>query len=340
MQKINEHEEQDDDDINPSQQNDQRRSSTSSSSSFNNPPMKNNPKRLSHQHSSILHHRRRTIYLIRHGQAQHNVLEAEAQRKAKIEAESQGLSPEETWEKMEIARKSVLEDPDLRDAPLTEQGKQEAIECGKKLQKLIDDGLIGEPTEAMVSPLTRTLQTCHLILDNVKFTETNDIKAHVRTELQERQTLLPPDTARSRPSLFRYTQQNFDNCSRFVMDKLQNLNVATGGNDSQSNFCLGDVQDQVQVVSDELNPEDVANEELARESKEMLRERASKLFDLLMEMKHRHILIVSHKGYLREVERGLFDIPESPLFKNAELRVYRVVFTKGDRSLESLERLV
>ena len=89
-----------------------------------------------------------------------------------------------------------------------------------------------------------------------------------------------------------------------------------------------------------LDPKDIENETVARESKEMLRERASKLFDLLMEMQHRHVMIVSHKGYLREVERGLFGLTDSPLFSNAELRVYRVVFTKGDRTLESLERLV
>ena len=89
-----------------------------------------------------------------------------------------------------------------------------------------------------------------------------------------------------------------------------------------------------------LNPIDIQNEADARESKEMLRERASKLFDLLMEAEHRHVMIVSHKGYLREVERGLFGLTDSPLFGNAELRVYRVIFTKGDRSLESLERLV
>jgi len=84
----------------------------------------------------------------------------------------------------------------------------------------------------------------------------------------------------------------------------------------------------------------VNDEVRVRESKDMLRERASKLFDLLLEMEHRHILIVSHKGYLRELERGLLGLDDSPLFENAELRVYRVQFTRGERSLESIERLV
>ena len=75
------------------------------------------------------------------------------------------------------------------------------------------------------------------------------------------------------------------------------------------------------------------------ESKTQLRERAGQLFDVLMEMTHRHVLIVSHKGYLREMERGLLGLTDSPLFDNAEVRVYRVVFTRGDRDLESVERL-
>lgn len=59
-----------------------------------------------------------------------------------------------------------------------------------------------------------------------------------------------------------------------------------------------------------------------------------------MEMSSRHVLIVSHKGYLRELERGLLGLKDSALFGNAEVRVYRVEFTKGKRKLESLERLV
>jgi hypothetical protein len=39
------------------------------------------------------------------------------------------------------------------------------------------------------------------------------------------------------------------------------------------------------------------------------------------------------------MERGLLGITDSPLFDNAEVRVYRVSFTKGTRSLESVERL-
>lgn len=263
--------------------------------------MNNNPKVFDHQVSSGLH-RRRTLYLIRHGEAVHNVREAEAQYRAKLEAQALNLSPEETYLKLEDARKAVLQDASLRDAALTERGRQQARDCGQRVQALINQGRIHPPTQAMVSPLTRTLETCQIILDTLQ----PDVKAHIREELKERQTQYPPDRAKSRRSIFLYSQAN----DRFVMDHIETL-----------------------------SKEDTDEEAKVRESKEMLRERASNLFDLVMEMDHRHIMIVGHKGYLRELERGLLGLEDSPLFDNAELRVYRVSFTRGERSLDSIYRM-
>jgi broad specificity phosphatase PhoE len=265
-----------------------------------------NPKTLDHQESSGFH-RRRTLYLVRHGEAVHNVLEAKAQEEARLECQKLGLGDDDEElirERMETARQEVLKDASLRDAPLTEKGRRQAAECGTRLQKLVDEGVLPPPSEAMVSPLTRTLDTCDIILDRVALV--NDIKAHIREELQERQTRYPPDMARSRRSIFRYAQSN----DRFLMTSDQTISES-----------------------------DIAEETMVRESKEMLRERASRLFDLLLEMEHLHVLIVSHKGYLRELERGLLGLTDSPLFQNAELRVYQVVFTRGGRKLESIQRL-
>ena len=245
-------------------------------------------------------HRRRTLYLVRHGEAAHNVKEAAAQKAEK-----------ETYERMEEARQNVLKDSSLRDAPLTDMGKQQAVECAQRIQEIIEQGNLHPPSEAMVSPLTRTLETCDILLDQLQLNDA--IKAHVRPELQERQTQYPPDTARCRQSLLKYSKLN------------DNLSL------SKFHFSGS--------IDYEVTKNDVETESQVRESKEMLRERASKLFHLLMEMDHRHILIVSHKGYLRELERGLLGLTDSPLFKNAEARVYRVVFTKGDRQLDSVERV-
>lgn len=245
-------------------------------------------------------HRRRTLYLIRHGEAVHNVLEAQAEATAKLEAERLNLSPEETYQKMETARKAVLLDPSLLDAPLTERGKQQARDVSRELQEIMDAGKIHPPTEAMCSPLSRCLETTKIVLEN------SAINAHVRPELAERKTHFPPDTPRPLEDLLRLTS----NDDRFIITHVERL-----------------------------SKEKAAHEAMVRESKEMLRERASQMFDLLMEMEHRHVVVVSHKGFLRELERGILDIPDSPLFKNCEIRVYRVIFTMGDRSLHHLERL-
>ena len=245
-------------------------------------------------------HRRRTLYLIRHGEAAHNVLEARAQQVAKEEAERLGLSPEETADRMEEARKSVLVDESLLDAPLTEKGREQAKGVAKELQHIMEEGIIHPPTECMSSPLSRCLETTKIVLEN------SSINAHIRPELAERKTQFPPDTPRPLEDLLRLTRDD----DRFVISHLE-----------------------------ELSREKAEHEAMVRESKEMLRDRAAQMFDLLMEMEHRHILVVSHKGFLRELERGLLEIPDSPLFGNCELRIYRVIFTMGDRELYHLERL-
>ena len=245
-------------------------------------------------------HRRRTIYLIRHGEAEHNVLEAKAQKLAKIAATKLNLSKEETYQLMEDARKSVLTDVNLRDAALTERGKQQARIASKKLINLISNRKIHHPTEAICSPLSRCLETCRILCDDA------DISAHIRPEIAERRTLYPPDESKPIDKLLRYTRDD----DRFIIDHIEQL----------SN----------KKINDEI---------VVRESKEMLRERASQFFDLLMECEHRHVLVVSHKGFLRELERGLFELEDSPLFENCELRIYQVIFSKGDRRLYNLERL-
>ena len=279
-------------------------------------------------------HRRRTLYLIRHGEAVHNVLEKDAQQKAKAEAMKLGLSKEETWQMMEEARKAVLEDASLRDAPLTDHGREQARLAASTLEQLVAEGKAHPPTEAMCSPLTRCLDTCQILLQNY------EVRAHVRQELQERQTLYPPDTPKPLEELIdslrtKSLRSVSDDEKDDDDDDDNSKSSKSSSNDTTGHFILN-------ADDWKTTPEDAEQEAQGRESKEMLRERASQLFDMLMEMEHRHILVVSHKGFLRELERGLLQIPEeeSPLFGNCEMRVYRVIFTQGDRSLHHLERLV
>lgn len=60
------------------------------------------------------------------------------------------------------------------------------------------------------------------------------------------------------------------------------------------------------------------------EEKSMLRKRTKKLFNLLAETECRSICVVAHKGYLRELERGPLGKVNAELFKNCEVRVYRL----------------
>ena len=253
-------------------------------------------------------HRRRILYLVRHGQAVHNVLEKAAQEKARKKCEENGLSEEETAIIVDEARQAVLKDKALLDAPLTQLGRDQAHETGKILRKIIDDNEhhshIPKPTEAMVSPLSRCLETADVILKYINVKDDNSFtRAYIRPELRERKTSYPPDTPN-----FKTLKSNL----------LQEYNATT-------------------YTIDEIPLED---HETEQETRAMLRERASKLFDLIINTKsNTNILIVSHKGYLREFERGLLGIDDSPLFDNAELRIYNVTFTRGDRVLDSVERL-
>lgn len=261
-------------------------------------------------------HRSRVLYLIRHGQAVHNVREKEAMEKARNECIANEIPKVETEKIVDKARQSVLHDTSLFDAELTDLGREQAHTTGEILRKIIDDdenhGHIPKPTEAMVSPLSRCLETAGIVLKHINVEDDDHFtRALIVPDLCERKTLYPPDTYKSVKSLLRYSNDKFGSTNAFTVDE-----------ESLRDRYMEDSQ-CVEI-----------------ETKTMLRERASKLFDLIINTKSdTHILFVSHKGYLREFERGLLGIADSPLFDNAELRVYHVTFTRGDRVLDSVERM-
>lgn len=130
------------------------------------------------------HHRSYILYLIRHGEALHNVQEKLAEEAAQEEGKKLNLSPLEIKQRMELARHQVLEDPAFFDSPLTERGVQQAREASTKLYAMQRP----LPTEVFVSPLQRTLQTAaHL------FVPEHHTSIRVREELRERLTGRPAD---------------------------------------------------------------------------------------------------------------------------------------------------
>jgi broad specificity phosphatase PhoE len=76
------------------------------------------------------------------------------------------------------------------------------------------------------------------------------------------------------------------------------------------------------------------------EDKEALRVRTNKLWGLLAESEERVIAVVTHKGYLRELERGPLEQPHATEFTNGEVRAYQVTIDRERQVLLESERLV
>lgn len=103
----------------------------------------------------------KTVYLIRHGEASHNVAESAAQKKAKRLSEGFGLSVEQVNERMAQARRTVLDNDFYHDALMSERGERQAMELQTHMESLCQSGL-PKPQAVVASPLRRTLQTMEL----------------------------------------------------------------------------------------------------------------------------------------------------------------------------------
>ncbi|CAE7222345.1 PEPKR2 [Symbiodinium pilosum] len=226
----------------------------------------------------------KTLYLVRHGEAVHNIKERQAQQTAKQQAMSDGLTPSsgEFQARVETARKQVLQDETLHDAALSPSGKMQALDALAEIKRLTMQGY-PQPTAIYVSPLQRTLQTAAIL-----FPEHPGI--HVREELRERRTGLPCD-------------------ERQCADQVAMRNTF--------NF----------MSFDELRSHDrhnSRNAEDGEEDKNELRSRTGLMETFLREQADTCLAVVTHKGYLRELERGRLGVPEAREFDNCEVRVYQV----------------
>ena len=110
---------------------------------------------------SVSVERHKIIYLVRHAEAEHNILEKEAVARAIASGAVKKCQQEE-------ARKSVLRDPSLQDSPLSSSGKLQARESCQHLQELLRKSSQEEyksshkfmpPQVVLVSPLRRSLMT-------------------------------------------------------------------------------------------------------------------------------------------------------------------------------------
>lgn len=130
----------------------------------------------------------KTLFLIRHGEACHNVQEKLAKQLALQQALEDGLdaNDEETRRRMEESRQAILDDPQFFDAPLSQRGQEQAEQAAVELKRICAENGFEEPEEVLVSPLERTLKTAATI-----FPQHTNVR--VREELRERLTGRPAD---------------------------------------------------------------------------------------------------------------------------------------------------
>jgi broad specificity phosphatase PhoE len=296
-----------------------------------------------------------TLYLVRHGEACHNVQEKAAEKMARDAAVAEGLDPDsdECKFRMEEARKAVLDDHSFFDASLSDKGKEEAAAARAQIEawcKSDNKTELPFPTEVLVSPLQRTLQTADLV-----FPDHSNIR--VREELRERMTGRPADNRSSSQEL-----QRRGTFSRFSFTKLRQLSVINTDITSllpgfSRKLSMEEIEEELEK-EDEVEEEEVGatprmdkkegtlnrlgsslNTDEVAEDEGKLRERTLKLFELLAQSEHRSVAIITHKGYLRGLERGAFGFPDAVEFKNCEVRVYRASFAEDHKILDGIERL-
>ena len=249
-----------------------------------------------HNSSSKRIQRQRVIYFTRHAQALHNVEEQKAVERAK--AAGKGPSAQE------VARKAVLNDKHLADAPLSRQGLEQARQTGSQLRLLhqLDTNRFPTPDIVLVSPLRRALQTATALY---RGDDDNHHKARVPKivaleALREKRTGFLADERRSVEILQReFPHVNFDD---LLPPKQQD-------NNSSNKPAVGEDNAGLQI-------------------------RCHNFFvtgSYLANLKAESIAIVTHKAWLRELHHVLEQCgdettllqgaPTSPTFANAEVRV-------------------
>jgi len=226
---------------------------------------------------------RKRIFLVRHGQALHNVLEERVKAQASREAELLGYSrgSQVFDEFVKEARLAALSDEGLRDAALSDLGQAQLLRTRAEIDHhTMVAKQTQRPTLVFVSPLLRTLQSAAVLFPN-------HANVHTCKLLCERRTGLPCDTCRQQSEvLAKFPQIDFNDaiCSE---------------------RCLNGVV-----------CEDAA----------ALRKRSAAFMEALRTIHDESICVVSHKGFLRELQRGPLGHVEAEEFKPGEVRVFDVTF--------------
>ena len=209
----------------------------------------------------------------------------------------------------EKARKQVLNDTNFLDAALSTKGQAQASSSQRELESLLERTHYPKPECVLVSPLQRTLHTASLL-----FPKHAKMEAHER--LREKRTGLPCDERRPATE---------------AAAQFPHISFATiAAHDATS--------DDGYVFRPELGE---GNAEVDK--------RAATLLELLRHREERGVAVVTHKGFLRELNKGTLaqlagggvpaggsalsdDVGDhsltmlDPIFGNAEVRVLEIAF--------------
>ncbi len=191
----------------------------------------------------------------------------------------------------------------LRDAKLSDVGRSDAQHAGKRLSKMEQP-----PSCVLVSPLA--LETA-----NIVFPEHPNLQ--VRYDLSERG--MPPH---KRSSSLRRAFRRLREESLSSLEASDSLEFSDSEHsDEQHNELYRRKHDRSEGRDFRLI------RRLRDENREELRKRTQRLLTLLGESVDTSVAVVTHKGYLRELENGPLGQTDVQEFDNCEARVYRLVLS-------------
>mmetsp|Transcript_8259 Transcript_8259/g.23667 ORF Transcript_8259/g.23667 Transcript_8259/m.23667 type:complete len:326 (-) Transcript_8259:106-1083(-) len=249
-----------------------------------------------------------TLYLIRHGEAIHNIEERHARSVSRKVLTELGLNEgEETYEEIaKAARVNVLQSPRLHDAPLSDYGQLEAQGARERMKTAVAQRGLPMAEVVFVSPLQRALKTAAIIYEGHP-----DIR--VVDELRERQTGLPCDE-RSSARMMR-KRSTFQDMMWSFMDATRTT-FSNDGHEGSDGEAIGAVE--------EFKVSSWRSISVQVEDNVAVRGRSRVALDNILQCGASVVGLVSHKGFLREFERGALGHPEATEFGNAEVRVYQL----------------
>jgi broad specificity phosphatase PhoE len=218
-------------------------------------------------------------------------------------------------------RRRLLADPNFLDVGLSETGLDQAIEAREKLKAMVQEGHLPAPERILVSPLQRTMQTAAAMFPQHP-------NVHVHEIIRERRTGLPcdersPTNYPARRKTFRYMHMTgIDNLREDDNCAFDNVSTCASESSFDGENGLADFMMVGQISLSDIPTSPTSANDI--EDAQMLRRRTRQLGTLLKSVREDVVCVVSHKGFLRELERDLLQRADATEFGNCEVRTYEI----------------